>query len=57
MVKINGFHVGKIDVNLRGVWTHDPMKEKKFIPQVGLEPVTSKDKFRIEPRYAHKKKT
>ena len=41
MVKIITFHVGKNDVKLRGDWTHDLMKEKKIISQVGLELGTS----------------
>ena len=42
MIKIIEFHVGKNDPNLRGVWTHDPHERKKFIPLMGLEPVTSR---------------
>ena len=43
MVKINEFHVGKNDVNSRGVWTHIcPEKEKnvKKVTLTGFDPRT-----------------
>ena len=53
MTKKVQFHVEKNDRKLKGDWTHDPMKEKKITPQVGLELGTSRSKEQnttTEPR-------